>query len=178
MCNGVFIIQKKYPTQFCRGCNDTEYCTFCFHVAHPDKNCEEVKKGKVAARDTNHVLQEAASEAVIRRCPRCKSRFVKQDGCNRMTCATSGCGTLSCYLCKDEIAGYEHFCKNMERKSPSQPCPDPGCDKQCNLWTAADVMEEIEKEWALKAGRIALEKHGVNDPKTIEDLLSGLDIHA
>lgn len=172
VCNGAFIIDREYETQFCRGCNDTEYCTLCFHAAHPNKNCEVVKQETDHLKDPRQIVEEAMTEVVIRRCLKCQARFVKEDGCNRMTCPTPGCSTMSCYLCKEEVAGYEHFCSNMDRKSPSQPCPDPDCNKRCNLWTSVDVMEEIEKKWKLKAGRIALEKHGVTDPKAVVEMLA------
>lgn len=174
MCNHTGAIDCQYPTVFCKGCNEIEYCIHCSLKAHPAKKCEEVKKEGNLARDPRQVAEEAMAEVVIRRCPKCDSRFVKEDGCNQMTCATPGCNTKSCYLCKEQIPGYDHFCKNMDRKTPSQPCPDSGCDKRCNLWTAKDVMEEIEKAWKLEAGRSALQEHGVSDAKNIEAMLSSL----
>jgi len=43
------------------------------------------------------------SEAVIRKCPKCSMAFVKQDGCNKMTCR---CRTTQCYLCRATNIGY------------------------------------------------------------------------
>ena len=38
-------------------------------------------------------VEEAISQAKIRYCPKCKKAFLKESGCNKMTC---GCGTKSC----------------------------------------------------------------------------------
>lgn len=38
-------------------------------------------------------VEEAISQAKIRHCPKCKKAFLKESGCNKMTC---GCGTKSC----------------------------------------------------------------------------------
>ena len=58
-------------------------------------------------------VEEAISNARIRACPRpsCKKKFVKEHGCNKMTCP---CGALVCYICRKEIdkeIGYKHFCQ-------------------------------------------------------------------
>ncbi|KAK7082532.1 hypothetical protein SK128_015052 [Halocaridina rubra] len=39
-------------------------------------------------------------------CGKCKKRFIKEAGCNMMTCA---CGAKMCYVCKQNITGYQHF---------------------------------------------------------------------
>ena len=53
--------------------------------------------------DHRHAVEEAMSEASIRKCPKCQQTFVKEDGCNKMTC--SACRTLSCYICRAVITG-------------------------------------------------------------------------
>ena len=146
----------------------------CHQLAHPDKTCEVVKNEENSKKDPRHAAEEAMAEIIIRRCPKCDTRFVKVDGCNRVTCTTPGCGTIICYLCKLKIDGYDHFCRNVDRESPNQPCPDADCTKQCNLWTSNDVMEELEKEWKLKAGREALENHGITDLKAKEEMINTL----
>ena len=168
VCNGSYFVDRNYCTQFCQGCNGIEYCTFCFRVAHPSKYCDEVKKEADRLKDPRQVAEEAMAAVVIRRCPTCKAKFVKDVGCNRMTCVTPGCGTMSCYLCKKQVAGYDHFCGH------AQPCQNRNCKKECLLWTSEAVMEEIEKEWKLKAGRKALKEHGLKDPKKVEETLASI----
>ncbi|TEB24727.1 hypothetical protein FA13DRAFT_1796930 [Coprinellus micaceus] len=65
--------------------------------------------------DQRVVIEEAMSRAVIRTCPKCDKAFIKEEGCNKMKCPS--CGTLSCYICKTEIYGYDHF-RNGPTKCP------------------------------------------------------------
>ena len=46
------------------------------------------------------------TEALLRNCNKCNNRFIKEDGCNKMTCP---CGNLQCYICSQNITGYDHF---------------------------------------------------------------------
>ena len=53
-------------------------------------------------------VQEAMEMASERICNKCKVRFEKASGCNRIIC--SGCGNYQCYLCsKDVEKNYNHF---------------------------------------------------------------------
>lgn len=71
--------------------------------------------------------EERMSEALIRSCPWCPrmgfsvpAQFVKEDGCNKMTCPK--CGGMSCYLCLAAIpkeVGYRHFCEHAHEDDKS-----------------------------------------------------------
>lgn len=91
----------------CPQCN-RETCVECGEVAHIPLKCNEVEKKK----DTNKRLsvEEAMTQARIRECPKCKTRFFKTEGCNKMTCS---CGINICYTCRKDITkeGYSHFCQ-------------------------------------------------------------------
>jgi len=52
------------------------------------------------------------TEARVRECPLCKTRFYKIEGCNKMTCPPP-CKWLICYICRKDITkiGYKHFCQ-------------------------------------------------------------------
>ena len=52
--------------------------------------------------------EKQLNEALIRKCPRCAVQFVKETGCNKMTCR---CGMTQCYLCRESGIGYDHFCQ-------------------------------------------------------------------
>lgn len=70
----------------------------------------------------DHALAEAMSEGLIRECPKCKNRFFKMDGCNKMTCR---CKQVMCYVCRKAITGYDHFHdnRNVQGAPNSKKCP-------------------------------------------------------
>lgn len=53
-----------------------------------------------------HVVEEAMTEAFVRKCNNCSKVFLKEGGCNRMKCL---CGNLQCYVCEMNVADYSHF---------------------------------------------------------------------
>lgn len=100
-------------------------------------------------------VEQAMSMAVKRVCPRCNASFVKEMGCNKMTCQ---CGYKMCYVCRRDIggqegedAGYQHFCQHFRPQGDGRPCTS--CNK-CNLWQKEDTnailqkaKEDVEKRW-------------------------------
>lgn len=58
----------------------------------------------------NFFSENEMSEAVIRKCHKCGLAFMKQDGCNKMTCR---CGATQCYLCRAPNIFYDHFCGSV-----------------------------------------------------------------
>ena len=69
------------------------------------------------------------TEAFLRVCNKCKTPFLKSDGCNKMTCR---CGHAQCYICSQNVVGYNHF-SNL-----------PG---RCRLYddTERRLKEEVER---------------------------------
>ena len=63
-------------------------CRLCKQEAHLPKSCETAAKdreldGKIDAR---HTVEEAMTNALVRSCNKCKTNFIKESGCNKMTC--------------------------------------------------------------------------------------------
>ncbi|KAJ4354493.1 uncharacterized protein N0V89_006230 [Didymosphaeria variabile] len=80
-------------------------CRLCQKETHIPLSCEEAKKDeKLTVR---HIVEEAMSAALIRNCNKCKRPFIKELGCNKMSC--SHCGNQQCYVCSQDIRDYNHF---------------------------------------------------------------------
>ncbi|KAF2856359.1 hypothetical protein T440DRAFT_384760 [Plenodomus tracheiphilus IPT5] len=89
-------------------------CRLCDKETHIPLTCEESKKdGQLTFR---HIIEEAMSAALIRYCNRCKQPFVKEMGCNKMTC--SHCRNVQCYVCSKNVANYNHFGEAQNRQCP------------------------------------------------------------
>ncbi|OAX33875.1 hypothetical protein K503DRAFT_775132, partial [Rhizopogon vinicolor AM-OR11-026] len=108
-------------------------CRQCKQPHHSSKSCKEVSKDEEL--DVEHTVEEAMSRALMRNCPKCQKAFIKEDGCNKMTCPN--CRTLSCYSCREVIDGYDHF------------GPVSGKSK-CHLWDEIEKRHAEEVEGAAK----------------------------
>lgn len=143
-CNFPALLDKDIslfscPNPRCR----KESCRKC-HVVwkeHAGKTCEQVmERDEIRLRVA---FEEKMTAARVRKCHKCSTGLVKSEGCNRMSCR---CGAFMCYLCRDPINGYNHFCQHA--RSPGAPCRH--CRK-CSLWTDPTedderIIQEIQKE--------------------------------
>ncbi|EMD32740.1 hypothetical protein CERSUDRAFT_99118 [Gelatoporia subvermispora B] len=124
-------------------------CRKCKKMDHLPKSCKEVEEDKKL--DVKHLIEEAMTRALMRNCPKCQKSFIKEMGCNKMTCPN--CQTLSCYVCRQVINGYDHF-----NTIPGQAGPvDPN---KCQLWDSSveqrhnnevstafkDAVEQVRRE--------------------------------
>ncbi|XP_013868326.1 E3 ubiquitin-protein ligase RNF216 [Austrofundulus limnaeus] len=143
-CNFPALLDKDMslfscPNPRCR----KESCRKC-HVQwkqHMGKTCEQVlERDEIRMRV---LFEERMTAARVRKCVKCGMGLVKSEGCNRMSCR---CGSFMCYLCREPITGYNHFCQHA--RSPGAPCRH--CRK-CSLWTDPTqdderIIQEIQKE--------------------------------
>ncbi|KAF3700458.1 E3 ubiquitin-protein ligase RNF216 [Channa argus] len=143
-CNFPALLDKDMslfscPNPRCR----KESCRKC-HVQwkqHAGKTCEQVlERDEIRIRV---LFEERMTAARVRKCVKCGMGLVKSEGCNRMSCR---CGSFMCYLCREPITGYNHFCQHA--RSPGAPCRH--CRK-CSLWTDPTqdderIIQEIQKE--------------------------------
>ncbi|RYO95463.1 hypothetical protein DL766_003486 [Monosporascus sp. MC13-8B] len=93
-------------------------CRLCRKETHIPKSCAEAarEEGLTARRE----IEEAMSEALIRKCNKCRNPFVKEDGCNKITCTR--CRTIQCYICRETVKDYSHF-NDTSRGGKSGQCP-------------------------------------------------------
>lgn len=118
-------------------------CRACKKEDHLPKSCEEAEKDKVL--DARHAVEEAMTKALMRNCPKCGQNFVKESGCNKMTCPK--CRALSCYVCRKLIQGYEHF------DQTPQGAPRRGRSSKCPLWDSVDQRHADEVKEAAEAAQ-------------------------
>ncbi|XP_056262155.1 E3 ubiquitin-protein ligase RNF216-like isoform X1 [Pseudoliparis swirei] len=133
-----------------------ESCRKC-HVEwkqHVGKTCEQVlEKDEIRKRQ---FFEERMTAARVRKCVKCTMGLVKSEGCNLMSCR---CSSLMCYLCREQIKGYKHFCQHAH--NPGEPCEH--CHK-CSLWTDPTqdderIIRDIQKE-----GEAELNKKSLDNP--------------
>ncbi|CAL8580898.1 hypothetical protein XPA_006614 [Xanthoria parietina] len=145
---------KQFPARFqCRSptCS-TLSCTRCSKPWRDPHTCFESEV--VELRTT---IEAARTAALKRTCPRCGLSFIKDSGCNKLTCV---CGYVMCYVCRQGLGpmeggeGYQHFCQHFRYEAGR--CRE--CER-CDLYRAEDEDAlvkaaglEAEKEWREKQG--------------------------
>jgi len=142
-----------------------ESCRLCKAPSHVPLRCEEVESQDEEAHRKR--IEEELTNAMIRECFNCKTRYMKEDGCNKMTCPK--CRALMCYLCKQPVKDYSHFYGQGS---------GPGPDKKCPLWSDTQTLHRKEVAEAaarargeLKDNNIQLKADptkGIADPTTIK----------
>ena len=125
--------------------------------------CEEVaaSEDKENQEAAAHNAAEAMTHAVVRKCPGCKMKIIKDGGCNRIKC--SKCRMYSCYVCRKELdkaRPYRHFCSTPH-------CKHTSCGK-CILFTNTKEDDRLARR---EAGLKELKKAGAAG-KEIAKLIS------
>ena len=135
-------------------------CLSCSKAWHDPHICHE--SATLSLRKT---IEAARTAAVKRTCPRCGLGFIKESGCNKLTCV---CGYVMCYICRqglgrgEESGRYEHFCQHF--RATGGKCVV--CDK-CDLYLGEDEAGAVaragqlaEKEWREREGMVGVEGLG------------------
>lgn len=111
-------------------------CRLCRKETHIPKTCTEaaLEEGHCGRR----AIEEAMSAALIRKCNKCElsisvfsyvlmlmmlggTSFIKESGCNKMTCEQAGCHNVQCYVC-NKSCKYSHF-NDPYRGGKTGNCP-------------------------------------------------------
>ncbi|TCD66626.1 hypothetical protein EIP91_001093, partial [Steccherinum ochraceum] len=137
-------------------------CRACKKPDHLPKSCKEVQDDKKL--DARHAIEEAMTAALMRNCPSCGKGFLKESGCNKMTCPN--CRTLSCYVCRKVITGYDHF-------NQKPPYDRPADNSKCPLWDQVEQRHVDECTiWQVTAAR----KRAVEEYKRLHPEVDEKDI--
>lgn len=91
-------------------------CRLCKLDSHLPLTCQESKKESGISE--RHVVEEARTLALLRTCPKCQVKILKDDGCNKVVCT---CGGMLCDYCGKDISGvgYVHFDGSTGKKCPT-----------------------------------------------------------
>jgi len=143
--------ERGSPLLFhCPKCNYRS-CRKCGDDYHPDIRCDQVESKKEMGGRTK--VEEAMTNALVRTCPRpmCRRKFLKESGCNKMTCS---CGALVCYVCNQEIpasVAYKHFCQTPH-------CNHSKCNK-CPLYVDTTQADKVKVANAAKKAARSVRKN-------------------
>ena len=117
-------------------------------------------------------IEAARTAALKRTCPRCGLGFIKDSGCNKLTCV---CGYAMCYICRQGLGkseggeGYRHFCQHF--RPAGGKCRE--CER-CDLYRNEDDEAVVrragfvaEKEWREREGMVGVEGLGGVDAEKL-----------
>jgi hypothetical protein len=113
------------------------------------------KKDEETARKR---IEEQLSEAMIRECWKCRTKYFKEEGCNKMTCPKPGCGAKMCYLCKQPVKDYTHFYGQGGAPTASKTCPLWTDNKRLHEQEVANAAAKAKEEMAAQNPHLTL-KH-------------------
>ncbi|KAF2764972.1 hypothetical protein EJ03DRAFT_221617 [Teratosphaeria nubilosa] len=119
-------------------------CRRCKSISHIPVSCEQhAKDNKI---NTRHKIEEAMTAALIRTCNNCKKAFIKEYGCNKMTC--SSCAHMQCYICSKSLTDYNHF-----DQAPGRATGGGEHTQKCPLYDNVEERHEREVREAEEAAR-------------------------
>ncbi|PMD35766.1 hypothetical protein L207DRAFT_434146 [Hyaloscypha variabilis F] len=128
-------------------------CRLCKLESHIPKSCEE--NAKETGLSVRRRIEEAMSAALIRKCNKCGTPFIKEEGCNKMRCTLKGCGNVQCYVCS-KSCDYDHFDDRGRGGKPGN----------CPLFESVETRHDEEVS---KAEKAALEQVRAEHPEYTED---------
>ncbi|KAL2132450.1 hypothetical protein VTI74DRAFT_3787 [Chaetomium olivicolor] len=130
-------------------------CRLCREETHIPKSCEEAARER--GHSARHKIEEAMSAAMIRKCNKCQTPFIKENGCNKMTCTRAGCRNVQCYVCSASC-DYSHFDRTNGAAS----------EGKCPLFDSVEQRHEEEVQSAMEQARKQVAEE---NPHVTADLL-------
>lgn len=119
----------------------TTWCVQCRKAYHGNDPCNKIYTDNHDV--LNRTINETIDAAIIHNCPKCFTKYNKEDGCNMMTCPS--CEAHSCYLCGILInpingAKYWHF-KGSGSADNNAQCPLYNITDPSSKYTSEDVTK-------------------------------------
>ncbi|KAE9521827.1 hypothetical protein AGLY_017779 [Aphis glycines] len=131
-----------------------ETCRKCREESHFPYRCDQIERAPEVEIRT--MIENKMTEVLIRICYYCKRKFVKEDGCNKMTCS---CGKQMCYICRQPVdSNYAHF---YDEKVIKNKCP---------MYTDENIVHTTAVE---AAARLIINELKITKP----ELLRNIDIN-
>lgn len=129
----VYKSMQQEPRFICqnRNCRFVS-CYLCKGSFHGKTDCNYAKLDN----NIRKTIEEILTRNRLRQCPKCHRGFMRIDGCCKMVCQ---CKTMSCYVCRAQINGYEHF-HNSDA---------PNVHNKCLLWMNEDQIEKLSFDKSL-----------------------------
>jgi TRIAD3 protein (E3 ubiquitin-protein ligase RNF216) len=89
----------------CGTCKES-WCSKCKEKSHNNIPCYTLNFTSLTKKEDmylkiDRIINDLACEKLTHSCIRCKNKFIKDEGCNLMTCEK--CGSMSCYICCKEL---------------------------------------------------------------------------
>uniref|UniRef100_A0A914H4A8 RING-type domain-containing protein n=1 Tax=Globodera rostochiensis TaxID=31243 RepID=A0A914H4A8_GLORO len=124
--------------EMCRKCNEK------WADEHNYLNCEQFAKQNNLQKYQNETPfdEKRLSEVVVHKCHKCNIQFIKDEGCNYVTCTR--CKATHCYCCQMPDINSNHFCGCV----PKMPCNDNPCKcskSECGKCLLTKDVAELEK---------------------------------
>ncbi|GAA5976062.1 hypothetical protein JCM10908_005373 [Rhodotorula pacifica] len=131
----------------CQGCGIVS-CRRCRQKEHGSQPCPVLPRTE---GEVLHQIEEAMSEAIIRKCPSCGVACTKTEGCNKMTCGP--CGARFCYVCGERTERTSHWNESA------------AADTRCPANDDSEKRSFVEAQKARKRKIAELESYGIAVPK-------------
>ena len=96
----------------CERC-EKSWCIKCRRLNHGNDSCNKIND-PTDVSSIIKIVDETLTNGLVHKCPICFAKFIKEEGCNLMTCS---CKAYSCYICGIQIvpkngSKYWHFHKD------------------------------------------------------------------
>lgn len=127
MATKIWIRCEKCKQRWCSFCirEETNHRKKCYAVDYDNTmNSDEYVVNKI--EEVEKIIVNIIDDIVVHKCPYCNTSYIKEEGCNLITC--SSCNGRSCFLCREKITErknnsyYWHF-KDHVFNDGDSTCP-------------------------------------------------------